>query len=124
MRIERGRFPAVRTIADGSGDRTRIETVELPAECSDGFIPAFWNRPEALLDPAMRASQSTWSPLPPGAEQRIVERLSAAALDSGAWDAEHGHLRGFESYDASVRLVISELQLGEGGGREANLGGP
>ena len=30
--------------------------------------------------------------LEPGVEERIVKRL-AAALDSGAWDAEHGHLR-------------------------------
>ena len=40
-------------------------------------------------------------------EQRIVERL-AADLDSGAWDAEHGHLRDLDAYDGSLRLVISE----------------
>lgn len=45
--------------------------------------------------------------LEPDVEQRIVERLTAA-LDCGAWDAEHGHLRERESFDGALRLVISE----------------
>ncbi|HSS05447.1 MAG TPA: hypothetical protein VLK89_09745 [Solirubrobacterales bacterium] len=32
----------------------------------------------------------------------------AAALGSGAWDTEHGHLRGLREYDGALRLVISE----------------
>ena len=44
---------------------------------------------------------------PAGAEDRIVARLGAA-LESGAWDAEHGHLRGQESFDGALRLVVSE----------------
>ncbi len=48
-----------------------------------------------------------WPLLEPGEEQRIVQRL-AAALESGAWDAEHGHLRAQESFDGALRLVISE----------------
>jgi hypothetical protein len=43
----------------------------------------------------------------PDVERRVVDRL-AAALESGAWDAEHGHLRERESYDGALRLVISE----------------
>ena len=37
----------------------------------------------------------------------MVSRL-AAALESGAWDAEHGHLREQESFDGALRLRISE----------------
>jgi hypothetical protein len=40
-------------------------------------------------------------------EQRIVERL-ADALDSGAWDAEHGHLREQKELQGALRLVISD----------------
>ena len=74
----------------------------------DGFFEAFWRRPEALLDPAVRSAQSMWALLDPGVEQVMVERL-AAALDSGEWDAQHGDLRAQDSYDGSLRLVISEL---------------
>jgi hypothetical protein len=48
-----------------------------------------------------------WALLEPDEEQRIVKRL-AAAMDSGAWDAEHGHLREQDSFNGSLRLVISE----------------
>jgi hypothetical protein len=40
-------------------------------------------------------------------EQRVVDRLRAD-LDSGAWDAAHGHLRQADRLDGSLRLVISE----------------
>jgi SAM-dependent methyltransferase len=105
--LERPRFPATADVAAALGGRTRVEHVPTPADCADGFFEAFWNRPEALLDPEIRASQSMWALLEPGVEERIVDRLRAA-LESGAWDAEHGHLRGRDSLDGSLRLVISE----------------
>jgi SAM-dependent methyltransferase len=105
--IERPRFPAIADVAAALGGRTRVEHVPTPADCEDGFFEAFWNRPEALLDPSIRASQSMWALLEPGVEERIVARLGDA-LATGAWDAEHGHLRGQDSLDGSLRLVISE----------------
>jgi hypothetical protein len=60
--------------------------------------------------PAIDArAESMWPLLPPGIEDRIVERL-ARALESGAWDAEHGHLRNQDSLDGALRLVISETE--------------
>jgi Methyltransferase domain len=104
---ERRRFPALADIADALGGRTRIERIPTPADCADGFFEAFWRRPEALLDPQIRSAQSIWALLDRGVEQRMVDRL-AGALASGAWDAAHGHLRGRESFDGALRLVISE----------------
>jgi SAM-dependent methyltransferase len=104
---ERPRFPAVEDIAAALGGRTRVERVPTPGDCLDGFFEAFWRRPEQLLDPAVRGAQSMWALLEPDVEQRIVERL-ATALDSGAWDAEHGHLREQQSFQGALRLVISE----------------
>ena len=105
--IERPRFPAIDDVVDALGGRTRVERIPTPGDCVDGFFEAFWRRPEALLDPSVRGAQSMWAMLDPGVEERIVARLSAA-LESGAWDAEHGHLRQQESYDGALRLVISE----------------
>ncbi|MEA2139322.1 MAG: hypothetical protein QOG56_2472, partial [Solirubrobacteraceae bacterium] len=42
-----------------------------------------------------------------GVEQRIVAQLEAD-LASGAWDAEHGHLREQGSFDGSLRMVVSQ----------------
>ena len=105
--IERPRFPAIDDVVDALGGRTRVERIPTSGDCVDGFFEAFWRRPEALLDPSVRGAQSMWAMLDPGVEERIVARLSAA-LESGAWDAEHGHLRQQESYDGALRLVISE----------------
>jgi SAM-dependent methyltransferase len=107
LEIERPRFPPIADVADALGGRTRVERVATPADCVDGFFEAFWRRPEALLDPDVRRSQSMWALLPPGVEERIVERLRSA-LDSGAWDRDHGHLRELDAFDGSLRLVISE----------------
>jgi SAM-dependent methyltransferase len=106
--IERPRFPAIDTVLDALGGRTRVERIPTPGDCVDGFFEAFWRRPEALLDPSVRGAQSMWAMLDPGVEERIVARLSAA-LETGAWDAEHGHLRKQESYVGALRLVISEV---------------
>ena len=104
---ERPRFPPIEDIEAALGGRTRVERIETPGDCMDGFFEAFWRRPEGLLDPAVRSAQSMWALLEPGLEQRIVDRL-AAALESGAWDAEHGHLRQQDSFQGALRLVISE----------------
>jgi hypothetical protein len=74
-------------VAGALGGHIRVETIPTPSDCTDGFFEAFWNRPEALLDPSVRASQSMWALLPPGVEERIVGRLREA-LRSGAWDAD------------------------------------
>lgn len=107
VELERPRFGTIEEVAAALGGRTRVERIPTPADCSDGFFEAFWNRPEALLDPAVRASQSLWALLDRETEARVVERLRSA-LESGAWDAEHGHLRRQQSFDGALRLVISE----------------
>jgi SAM-dependent methyltransferase len=107
LALEHPRFPAIDAVATALGGRTRIEHIPTPGDCADGFFEAYWRRPEALLDPAVRAAQSMWALLDPGVEDRIVQRL-ADSLSSGAWDAEHGHLRGQEAYDGALRLVVSE----------------
>jgi SAM-dependent methyltransferase len=107
IEIERPRFGSIAAVESALGGRTRVERIPTPADCSDGFFEAYWNRPEALLDPEVRASQSLWALLDPGVEERIVSRL-VADIDSGAWDEAHGHLRREPSFDGSLRLVISE----------------
>jgi SAM-dependent methyltransferase len=107
LELERPRFPPVEAVAAVLGGRTRVERIATPGDCLDGFFEAFWRRPERLLDPAVRSAQSMWALLDPGVEELIVERLRRS-LESGAWDAEHGHLRSRDSFDGSLRLVVSE----------------
>ncbi len=102
---DRRRFPTIAetTAALGSAD---VELVPVPADCTDGFFEAYYARPEAFLDPDVRAAQSIWPRLPDGAEQRAIAAL-AADLASGAWDERHGQLRHEDRYDAALRLITA-----------------
>jgi SAM-dependent methyltransferase len=106
LELERPRFPAIADVEAALGGRTRVERMPTPGDCVDGFFEAYWRRPEALLDPTVRAAQSMWALLPDDVEDQIVKRLRAA-LASGEWDAAHGHLRAMDSFDGALRLVIS-----------------
>ncbi|MGN3974938.1 class I SAM-dependent methyltransferase [Tsuneonella sp. SYSU-LHT278] len=83
-----------------------VETVPVPIahDCTDGFLHAYWRRPKAYLDPAVRRSMSSfWRIDGAGAG---LDRL-AEDLRSGAWTARYGDLLLRESFDAGYRLVIS-----------------
>jgi SAM-dependent methyltransferase len=84
-----------------------VQTVVVPRNCVDGFGAAFWARPEAYLDPVVQAGTSWMALLPAAVLKRGTERLRRD-LESGAWDAQHGHLRFKDAYDAGYRLVIAE----------------
>ena len=107
IEVERPRFGSIGEVARALGGETRIEAIPTPADCRDGFFEAFWNRPEALLDPNVRASQSLWPLIGPESEERIVTRL-AADLESGLWDERHGYLRKMKTFNGSLRLVVSQ----------------
>ena len=104
---QQGLFPTMPEIVAGLGGEARVERVPTPGDCLDGFFEAFWRRPEALLDPGVRASQSMWSAVAPEVEQRMVDRL-AEGLASGRWDAKYGYLRDQDTYEGSVRVVVAE----------------
>ena len=87
-------------------DVRRVEPVPVPSDCTDGFGGCYWNRPEAYLDPVVRAGMSSFAQLDREIEALGVERLRAA-LDSGAWDARHGDMRTQTEHDLGYRLVIA-----------------
>lgn len=82
-----------------------VETIEIPHDCSDGFLCAYWRRPEAYLDPMVRKAISTFSRLPD--IQDRLERLQSE-IKSGVWHKKHGHLLEKESLDLGYRLVVYE----------------
>lgn len=105
MAVERDRFPSPAEIAPILGRRNRIDALRTPRDCQDGFVDAFWARPEAFLDQQVRAAQSVWTCLEPGVEDEVIARLRAD-LDSGAWETAHGHVRTHADYDGALRLIV------------------
>ena len=100
------RFPPVAALA-GSLGAIRAIPVPVPHDCQDGFLGAFWRRPESYLDPKVRGGISAFAQIAPEAERRGVTRL-AEDLRSGRWEARHGALRGSDSLDIGYRLVVAE----------------
>jgi SAM-dependent methyltransferase len=91
-----------------------ITPLLIPADCTDGFVGAYWQRPEAYLDPAVQAGMSTLALLPPEIRARGVGRL-AHDLESGVWNARYGHLRVLATYDVGYRLVVAGEDMGQVG---------
>jgi SAM-dependent methyltransferase len=82
-----------------------IESVLVPSDCVDGFNWAFWQRPEAYLDPEVRACISGLAMLPPDLVAQRMEHLRADIAD-GSWSTRHGHLLQHDAIDGGLRLVI------------------
>jgi len=91
----------------GALGATRVEVVPVPWDCADGFFCAFWRRPEAYLDEAVRRGSSVWARVGSEAEARAVSRLRAD-LESGAWRERHGPLLSLDELDLGFRLLIAE----------------
>lgn len=81
-----------------------IFPVPVPHDCTDGFLYAYWRRPRAYLDPAVRKAMSSFWTIK-GVEEGLA-RL-AADLDSGAWETRYGHLLAQDSIDAGYRIVVT-----------------
>jgi len=84
----------------------RVEIVPIPHDCRDGFLGAYWRRPEAYLDPRVRAGISALADPVPAAAAGL-ERLAADLVD-GTWRRRHGHLLGLTELDLGYRLVVSD----------------
>jgi len=103
--IDLFKFPSPAEIAEALGG-AEVNTVPVPRDCQDGFIEAFWARPEAYLDPEVRAGMSGMMALAPEAVERGIGSLRAD-LESGDWERRHGHLRRLDELDLGYRLVVA-----------------
>jgi hypothetical protein len=81
--------------------------VRVPHDCVDGFLGAFWRRPDTYLDPRVRRGISSFAQLPSSVLDPGLTRL-AADLRDGRWDARFGHLRTLDHVDLGYRLIVAE----------------
>ena len=108
---ERRRFPPLPDLAAGLGGEVTVEPVPIPIDCTDGFIEAYYARPEAFLDPAVRAAQSMWRFIDDAELADGLGRLESD-LAEGRWDRAHGALRSQAIYEGSLRLLTARPPTG------------
>jgi hypothetical protein len=103
---ERGRLPDLERVLDVLGGQGEVHEIPVPRDCVDGFMEAYYARPEAFLDPAVRAAQSAWGFVDDAEVERILGLLREH-LASGTWDDRHGAARGQPELRGSLRLVVA-----------------
>lgn len=101
--IDRRQFPTLRDIERAIGP-IESEALVVPADCTDGFLGAYWRRPAAYLDARVRAAISTFSKLDAAA---ALARLEADLAD-GTWNARHGEILTRSELDVGYRLVVAK----------------
>jgi SAM-dependent methyltransferase len=98
-------FPTVERLCELLPN-VKPEVLPVPRECEDGFMAAFWARPEAYLDPAARLATSPWHDLPEPVVDRALARLRKD-LDSGDWQRRYGSLITLDELDVGLRLITA-----------------
>lgn len=87
---------------------TEIRPLPVPHDCTDGFVGAFWRRPRAYLDPAVRRNMSGFARVPTDDLRAGLQRL-AGDLATGAWARDNAGLLDRETFDVGYRLVTCRL---------------
>ena len=108
IEFDRARFEPIERTCAHMGGNVEVIPVPVPHDCVDGFFCAFWRRPEAYLDPAVRAGSSQF-PAQPEATARAVAQLTRD-LESGAWYERHAALLELDEIDLGYRLLIARSE--------------
>jgi SAM-dependent methyltransferase len=104
VEIDRRIFPTTDDFRRALGP-IDVRPLPIPHDCVDGFLGAYWRRPEAYLDAGVRGAISTFTKLADvGAG---LARLRADLAD-GSWERRHGQLRTRTTLDLGYRLVVAE----------------
>ena len=110
-------LPGFRRLAKGGMDVAEIaeclggasiEPVSVPHDCRDGFLHAYWRRPDAYLDPRVRAGISVFARLDPDALAAAMARLRRD-LESDAWARRNADILAHEQLDVGYRLLRADL---------------
>lgn len=73
----------------------------IPHDCIDGFLGAYWRRPEIYLDDDARKSMSSFAKID---AQAGLKRLTDD-LASGVWRERYGGLLSLDALDVGYRLL-------------------
>jgi SAM-dependent methyltransferase len=102
--VDRRKFPEPSAIASFfSGGR--VDPFPIPADCTDGFLGAYWRRPSAYLSPDIRASISSMAS---GDGALGLDQL-AADLSSGHWRTKYESILAREELDVGYRLIACDV---------------
>jgi SAM-dependent methyltransferase len=88
-------------------DELTIRPLPIPSDCKDGFLVAFWKRPEAYLSSQVRQAMSPFCKL-----ENLSDGLQKleADLASGVWANKNHALLGSSYLDVGYRLISATVR--------------
>jgi SAM-dependent methyltransferase len=100
--IDEPMFPSIEQLSSWLGP-VRTISVPIPHDCTDGFLCAYWRRPQAYLNEDVRRAISTFSRV-----TNFVDGLQALAkdLNSGVWYQRYDSLLSREEMDFGYRIIV------------------
>ena len=102
--IDRESMPSIGALGGVLGE-TEVRVLPVPHDCSDGFLGAYWRRPEAYLDVGVRSAISSFGKI--DVEPGLV-RLRAD-LEDGSWQRRNAALLEQSEVDLGYRLIVAEV---------------
>jgi SAM-dependent methyltransferase len=102
LEMDRPIFPSLREIKQAIGP-AKTQVLPVPADCSDGFLGAYWRRPAEYLDAGARAAISTFSKFDPAAGLLRLQR----DLEDGSWLARNSARESLPELDIGYRLIVA-----------------
>ncbi len=99
-------FPALKEL-QAHFDDVRVSPLPIPEDCKDGFLAAFWKRPQAYLSSEVRQSISSFSKI-----DRVSEGLERLRkdLDNGAWAKRNQSILDAPCLDVGYRIVTARVR--------------
>ncbi|MEM9387682.1 MAG: class I SAM-dependent methyltransferase [Pseudomonadota bacterium] len=101
LRIDRQIFPPLDVFRAALG-AVEVTPVEIPSDCTDGFLGAYWKRPSAYLDERVRSAISTFDKIDCTAGLLKLQQ----ELDAGTWARRNRAQANLIELDLGYRLVV------------------
>jgi SAM-dependent methyltransferase len=99
------RSTALIAMLEGAIGPAQMTPLPIPHDCTDGFLCAYWRRPEAYLNAEVRNAMSSFARI--DAEAGLA-RLGAD-LSSGRWAERNRHLLALDALDVGYRIIRCEI---------------
>lgn len=83
-----------------------IAPVPIPHDCTDGFLCAYWRRPESYLNADARSAISSFTKIDTGPGLTKLR----SDLESGYWMERNHHLLDLDALDLGYRILRCEIE--------------
>jgi SAM-dependent methyltransferase len=101
--IDRQILPSLEELRGVLGS-LEVHTLPIPHDCVDGFLGAYWRRPQAYLNADVRRAISTFAKI-----RTLDAGLAQLRRDvtDGTWARRYGELLGSSALDLGYRLIVA-----------------